>query len=211
MTQTDSGWQTGESFYNFVTMHLDKELKERNIKRPIMYFVDGHTSHLTYRLRKWCRANGIILICFYPNSTHILQMCDTSMFGPLKSGWIDEIQKWKVKTGNKEVDEIAFVQLLKQVNDRCIKKSSIINGFASTGMFPLNKDNIHYERCLGDNYISNERDVQEKDSGSSELFPVANVLENQQFVSLVVKNFEKIPTPHNMYKKNCESHLIELI
>lgn len=149
LAQSENGWQTQDSFYDFVTIHLDRELKARNIKRPFMYFVDGHKSHISYKLRKWCRDNKIVLITFYPNSTHILQMCDTSIFGPVKRKWSEVVQTWKSETGNREVDEVVFVKLLKQLNDAVIKKESIIKGFASTGIYPLDKSKVHYERCLG--------------------------------------------------------------
>jgi hypothetical protein len=174
---------------------LDKELNEKNIKRPVMYFVDGHKSHISYKLRKWCRENGIILIAFYPNATHILQMCDTSLFGPVKSGWLQDVQNWKVESHNQPVNEIVFVKLLKKVNDRAIKKASIINGFASTGIFPLNKENVHYDRCLGSNDEQENFDDQENNKMS---------LKKTSIFKTIVNNI------HNNSKITFESLLLDI-
>ena len=80
---------------------------------------------------------------------HILQMCDTSIFGPTKVGWKKKVNNWKRENDCKEVDEIGFIKILKLMNDRIITKPKIINGFHGTGIFPLNIENVHLKQCIG--------------------------------------------------------------
>lgn len=145
-TQTESGWQTKRSFEAYIH-RIDLELKD--VERPIFIFMDNHASHINYNLFMWCKDRGIHMVSFPPNCTHILQMCDTSIFGPAKLGWRRELTDWKRNNGNKEVDEIDFIKILKSMNDRVINESKIVNGFKGTGVFPLNVQNVHLERCLG--------------------------------------------------------------
>lgn len=147
-TQTDSGWQTKDSFAAYLKK-LDDELKD--VERPIIFFFDNHPSHINFELFKWCKTRQIHCITFPPHTTHILQMCDTSIFGPAKQGWKKEIIEWKRSNGNKEVDEIEFVKILKNVNDKVLTSDKIINGFKGTGIFPFNINNVHLERCIGAN------------------------------------------------------------
>lgn len=144
---TDNGWQTKDSFANYIKYQLYPELKERNIQFPVVYFVDGHASHCSFDLFKWCRDNQIIFILSYPNSTHITQPCDTSIFGPLKRAWPIEVKKYERETGG-SITLVDFVKILKRVHDKVMKPEAVINGFRMCGIFPLNADNVHYDRCI---------------------------------------------------------------
>ena len=60
-----------------------------------MLFIDGHRSHLTIETSNLCSQYGIVLVALYPNSTHILQPADVSVFKPLKDGWKEIVQQWR--------------------------------------------------------------------------------------------------------------------
>ena len=57
------------------------------IPKPVILFLDGHSSHLGLEASKYCRDHQIILYCFMPNVTHILQPFDVRIFSPLKDSW----------------------------------------------------------------------------------------------------------------------------
>lgn len=115
--QTGNGWQTKDSFLNYVKDHLYKELLERDVQFPVIYIVDGHSSHLSFELFKWCRDHQIIFIIAYPNSTHITQPCDTSIFGPLKRAWPTEVNKYEREKGG-SITLVDFVKIVKRVHDK---------------------------------------------------------------------------------------------
>jgi hypothetical protein len=52
------------------------ELKGKQIQFPVLLYIDGHRSHINIRISDICSENEIVLICFSPNTTHILQPCD---------------------------------------------------------------------------------------------------------------------------------------
>lgn len=82
--KTESGWMTGESFFEYISNVFIPYLNEKEICRPVIVFLDGHKSHLTFQLSKFCRDNQIHLVALYPNSTHILQPLDVALFSPFK-------------------------------------------------------------------------------------------------------------------------------
>lgn len=84
MGNSDNGWMTAELFYEYVANIFIKYLDENNIQRPVILFLDGHSSHMTLPLSELCSQNQIELVAFYPNATHVLQPLDVGVFGPLK-------------------------------------------------------------------------------------------------------------------------------
>ena len=76
-------------------------------------------------------------------------MCDVGMFSAGKSSWKKVVNKWKSESGNKILNEVEAVKLLKNVNDSFIKRESIINGFKVTGIHPFNVENVMFDRCYG--------------------------------------------------------------
>lgn len=89
---SDTGWMKSEVFYLFlyiiyIANIFHPFLIEKGIKLPVILFVDGHKSHLTYQLSQICSDLNIILIALYPNSTRILQPADVAAFRPLKASW----------------------------------------------------------------------------------------------------------------------------
>ena len=146
--QSQNGWQTQETFFEYVKK-LSDELMLKGVERPVIIFCDGHASHINYHLYEWCRAHGIIIVLFYPNCTHILQMCDVAVFGPAKTGWRREVINYKREHKKSELDHSDFITILSRVMKQTMTPETIKNGFRATGIYPFNSQAIHRERILG--------------------------------------------------------------
>ncbi len=81
---TKKGWMTVDAFCYWLLHQFVPELKKANVTFPVALFLDGHRSHINIRISEICTQNEIVLICFPPNSTHLLQPCDTTFFKALK-------------------------------------------------------------------------------------------------------------------------------
>lgn len=77
--KTESGWMTAEAFFSYIANVFYPYLVQNEVTFPVVVFLDGHSSHLS----EFCSNTGIILISLFPNSTHILQPLDVSVFGVL--------------------------------------------------------------------------------------------------------------------------------
>lgn len=154
IAETDNGWQTKASFYDYVTTHLVKELDERRINRtkehPFFLFVDGHTSHESFELFEWCRDHHIYIVKFTPNATHILQPADVGVFGPGKGAYTKEVQRWKQENGNRKLTMPEHIKILKRVIDKVMTSETIKKAFKKTGLYPLDENAVPVERCLGE-------------------------------------------------------------
>lgn len=78
------------SFFKYVVNILEPHIQ--NVPKPVVLFLDNHSSHVSLQLSEFCQEKGIILVALPPNSTHILQPLDVSFFKPLKSNnWNKEL------------------------------------------------------------------------------------------------------------------------
>ncbi|KAJ8926622.1 hypothetical protein NQ314_020986 [Rhamnusium bicolor] len=98
--KSESGWMKGDIFYEYIANDFNNWLTENSIKKPIIVFIDGHRSHMTLSLRKFCEKNEIILYALPQNTTHMLQPADVSVFRPSKQGWKNTVRNWQSKPEN---------------------------------------------------------------------------------------------------------------
>lgn len=144
--KSESGWMTGQSFYEFVANIFHPWIITNNIELPVVLFVDGHSSHLTMELSNFCTANRIELIALYPNATHILQPMDVAIFHPLKNAWKKGIHKFKVTHEGMKLKRENFGPLLKEVIEQNLTPEMFKNGFRTCGLCPLDADAVPYHK-----------------------------------------------------------------
>lgn len=58
---SDKRWMTIEIFHDYISNILHPYLKKHNIELPIILFVDGHKTHITYE--------ALFKLRHYPDST----------------------------------------------------------------------------------------------------------------------------------------------
>lgn len=69
---SETGWMKSDIFYGYIRNGFNQWLVKNNIKKPVLVFVDGHKSHMTLEVSKFCSDNEIILYALPPNTTHIM-------------------------------------------------------------------------------------------------------------------------------------------
>lgn len=147
--KTDSGWMNKECFLKYIVKILHPQLAEENLL-PVIYFVDGHSSHTAWETAEEAAKLGIILVCLYPNCTRILQPLDVSVFKPLKTSWLKVVDDWKLKYPKQPIKSQNFSPLLQKamesINDRIVQ-----NGFKTCGLYPFDENNVDYSKCLARN------------------------------------------------------------
>lgn len=129
-------------------MHLHNQWELKNFPKPRILTIDGYRAHFSAKLFRWSRLNGVIIIVLYPGATPYMQMCDTTMFSPMKQKHAQLYSQWRLKNPTKTMNDVEFVKILKQINDAVIKKESIINGWRSTGLQPFNFNNLNADGLL---------------------------------------------------------------
>ena len=164
MGKSESGWMTSDNFYEFIANGFAPWINQNQITKPVILFVDGHSTHLTLQVSTLCEDNDIILYCLPPNTTHILQPADVSVFKSLKQYWRTAVHEYQRENPNTVVRRVNVAPMLDKILDK-IDRSVIINGFVACGLCPLNPDRPDYSKCLEIDRVEEElaNDVPEPD------------------------------------------------
>lgn len=148
--KSDSGWMRGDVFYEYIANDFNSWLNQNEVKRPIILFIDGHRSHMTLPLSQFCEQNGIILYALPPNTTHILQPADVSVFKPMKQEWKKTVKDWQSRPENvnQVITKINFCKVFQETLQNTRMENHITKGFRKCGLYPLNPDCVDYTKCV---------------------------------------------------------------
>ena len=140
-----SGWFDQSLFENWFDTVLYPVLKRRTGKKLVI--CDNLTSHISLHVLSQCDKIDAKFICLLPNSTHLLQPLDVSVFSPLKTHWRSILHSWKqTKEGRKNatLPKHMFSELLKKLLAETASKlpENIQSGFQKTGIFPLTRQKV---------------------------------------------------------------------
>lgn len=147
--RSDNGWMTSELFFEYIANVYHPYLIQKGINLPVIYFLDGHKSHLTYNVSKLCKELGIEVIALYPNATRILQPADVAVFRPVKAAWKDATRLWYLENQGEPITKVNFAKVLEIALEKSLKPETLINGFKTCGLVPFDPDAIDYTKCLG--------------------------------------------------------------
>ena len=88
-------------------------------------------------------SKGVIVFVLPPHTTHLCQPLDLTCFHSLKSYWDEECDKYMVANPGKVVTVYQFSQLFSAAWVKAMTPQTIISGFRTTGIYPVNRDAIH--------------------------------------------------------------------
>lgn len=177
---SERGWMTSDTFYKYITNVFFKWLQENNYEFPIVLYVDGHSSHLTLPLMKFCKREKIELIALFPNATHILQPLDVAVFHPVKEKYREVLRQWRIDNNVIDVKKPMFAPVLKLTLDSIDLTNIIKNGFRTCGLYPFDENAINYNILQKGKKRKNNSSTQENDCTS----PSNNVNHSNQILSI---------------------------
>jgi hypothetical protein len=56
--------------------------------------IDNHSTRCALEVYEFCKNNGIVLLTIPPHTSHMLQPLDVAFFGPFKTAYNDECNKF---------------------------------------------------------------------------------------------------------------------
>lgn len=145
---SERGWMDVDNFRHYIRKVFHPFLVQQSIKFPVIFFVDGHSSHKAMEVADVCQELDIILVSLYPNTTHITQPADVAIFKPLKDAWRSVVQNWRSDHCGEMFTLTHFGRALSQAVERGIKTESIKNGFRTCGLYPFSADSVDYTKCI---------------------------------------------------------------
>lgn len=146
--KSPKGWMDTTNFMLYIRNVFYPHLQKKKVRFPVLYFVDGHSSHTAAEVADLCLDLGIVLIALYPNTTRITQPADVAIFKPLKTAWKSAVADWRMEYGGQNLLLKDFPGVLQKAMDGGIKKHSITNGFRVCGLYPFGADYVDYGKCI---------------------------------------------------------------
>ncbi|CAF4926218.1 unnamed protein product, partial [Rotaria socialis] len=134
---TPSGWSDESTFYDWLCNHFTPAVKM--VKRPLLLIMDGHYSHLSTRIIKYCMDNGIHLECLPPHTTTILQPLDVLTLSKVKTNWRKLLQNHYKETNAEPVSKQKFSLLISNLFRNHLLPSHCAGGFSKAGVYPFDK------------------------------------------------------------------------
>ncbi|KAI4462372.1 hypothetical protein MML48_4g00012703 [Holotrichia oblita] len=133
-----SGWIPEELFLEWLK-HFKKNVNSSK-DRPVLLVLDNHSTHSSLASYNSCRESGIHLVSFPPHTSHRFQPLDITFFGPVKSAYYQECNKYMRHKKYEKINTTDIAELVKNAFNRTAGIEKAVNGFQTTGIFPFNRD-----------------------------------------------------------------------
>ena len=142
-----SGWMEETTFEQWLKDVFIPHVT--HVAKPIVLFYDGHGSHMTYNSVKAAKDADIIIICLPPHTSGALQPLDVGVFKGAKSCWREILKNFYRETRLTAVKKEHFPTLLKKLHKYMVEHpGSLVNGFAKSGLCPLDKSRVPKEKII---------------------------------------------------------------
>ena len=136
---SESGWTNSILFDSWFKKQF---MRYAPAGRPLILFLDGHSSHYFPDTIALAAENGIIIFTLPPNTTHLTQPLDKGVFGPFKQHWRRVCHDFKISHPGQVVNDYNFCRLFSKAWIESMTTSNIIAGFHTTGIFPIDRNVI---------------------------------------------------------------------
>ena len=100
--------------------------------------LDDHISHKSMKAIDLARENNITLATLRPLTSHRLQPLGITFFGPLKTTYYREMNKWMLAHPGQRITDYDICEVFNPAHTKTACKG--VKGFQSTGIFPHNLD-----------------------------------------------------------------------
>ena len=136
---SENGWTNSILFDSWFKKQF---MRYAPASRPLILFLDGHSSHYCPDTINLAADNGIIIFTLPPNTTHLTQPLDKGVFGPFKQHWRRVCHDFKISHQGQVINDYNFCRLFSKVWIESMTTSNIIGGFHTTGIYPINRNAI---------------------------------------------------------------------
>lgn len=135
---SDSGCINSDLFKKWFLKHF---LTHAPKERPLLLIFDGHKSPVNLEVVETARKENIILLCFPPHCSHILQPLDAALFVVLKQRFASLVGEGCAADAHFAVSKKDFSSVLKSAYQIAKEEEGariVKEGFKKCGIYPLN-------------------------------------------------------------------------
>jgi len=136
--RSETGWIDSEVFNQWLENVFIPGVGARNVKKPVLLLIDGHSSHVNLKSSDTCVQHGIELYCLLEHASHVIQPLDLRLFGSLKKHWRQAVRDWQAENIGEYVTKVTFARVFKKAWEASTTAEVAIKGFEEAGLFALN-------------------------------------------------------------------------
>lgn len=129
---TVKGYQTGESFLQYLQWFHNQVKPIPSRLQPIILIIDGAPSHKDVKAIEWAMEHHIYIYMMLPNATAVCQPLDVALFGPFKQR-LQGYQNMCISGGGK-VSRVSVMQMIANAYADVFNESNIASGWRTSGM-----------------------------------------------------------------------------
>ena len=140
---SSKGWTDNELGLAWLKL-FDKATQEHK-KSPSekrLLLLDNHGSHITPEMIIYAIENDIILVCFPPHCTHLLQPLDVGIFNLLQRAYGDELVPLVRYGGLRGIDKVQFLEIYARARLQAFTPKAIQSAFKQCGIIPLSATHV---------------------------------------------------------------------
>lgn len=134
---SETGYNDSYLSLKWIKEVFDPQTKARANGKPRVLVCDGFGTHETLEVLGFCFENNILLCRLPSHTSHKLQPCDVSVFGPLKSAYREQVERL-YRGGLTNINKEHFTTIYSQAREKAMTKRNILAGWAKAGLFPFN-------------------------------------------------------------------------
>lgn len=135
---SDSGFINTNLFLEYLSHFKDNVQPTK--ENPVLLILDNHSSHLSLAAVNFCRKNGIYLLTLPPHSSHKMQPLDRGFFGPLKTKFAYECDKWLSSNPGRVIGQTEVAQLVNEAFKKVATVNNATSGFKTSGVWPIDRE-----------------------------------------------------------------------
>lgn len=136
---SDSSWMDSNTFDHWFANHF---LVHVPPVRPLMLLLDGHSTHYNPVFIRKAASEGIVVFCFPPNMTHLLQPLDKGIFGPFKCYWNEECHLYMRTHPGQVISDYSFNTVFGRAWGRSMTIPNAAAAFHTTGIYPFDRTRV---------------------------------------------------------------------
>ncbi|XP_068233201.1 tigger transposable element-derived protein 1-like [Palaemon carinicauda] len=144
--KSEKGYITFETLYEYLCNSFNDWLNDNNVQRPIIIWTDWHETRNNYYLAKQLQLLNIVLYGLPPNTTHMMQPLDVSVFGPLKKSWSRGAKEFEHQNPDSMITQVNFAKVFLPIYYNCVSADNIKAGFKKCGLCPFDQDAPDYSK-----------------------------------------------------------------
>jgi hypothetical protein len=133
---SDSGYTDSYLSLQWLRLVFEPQTRDRAGQRPRVLICDGFGTHETLEILEFALQYQIILCRLPSHTSHKLQPCDISIFGPLEAAYRDQVERLE-RGGVGTIGKEHFAMLYCHARQIALTSRNIRAGWAKAGLFPF--------------------------------------------------------------------------